>query len=770
MYRSIFKDTNRINNKKKNRVVMLLIYVAIISLIFYTNDIFLGVLNKNQKVENGRNIKILSTGADSLYTAKATFYDYYSDSQVGTGATPKNITDGTSDTNNTFSKFNKRLYNVMNYGNKSLSPAKYPMYQGSFPWGGPKDLTWLYKRNNESHNSSTNFWIGANCDQGDAAATIGLVDSRLVKDGYGVYTLSQTNSNNGRSSLLPFFDKHFLTTTKFEGSNLSLGTVRENVDFPFRRVINGTEVYYEFYSRNDTVRFNSANKLEYKGYNDSANQVANINNKVGFYPYNSPADSGKGSLNYGHGLKIEFPFVMTKDGKFNGKDMTFEFSGDDDVWVFVDGYLVLDIGGSHQPIGGYINFAKRESVVDRVKDMRVAFSKHSIESNVPKESPYRTDFPNELIEKLKNTNEPHTLTFFYMERGMGGSNFNVKFNLPKQQWDLNLHPNGGMIKDASYSYVNSSNLYTKKYVADSTVVLPTQPAGIDREGFDFVGWYTNPGFTGNKVTKIVPGDEGNKDFYAKWVPKRYKLILHTDKATVNNTRIEEGIVNSNGDIEGVYVYGQGSTFPKANEDIFKSGSVFAGWYDNQQGNGNRITGIPAGIGGGAMKGDKEYWARWVTPEPVVVDNTTTEYVDDRFVLYIYSLNNSRILVNGSIHREYMPLLKKKRYFSFDLKVANSSTIKRKVSVWLSKTADSTDKDSRLKWEFETNSSYKTYDNSQRIYKINDKSRITFKCPDNVDDFIGNAGSRNVYLFIETESGNTGMEIVTLLKREVFPLC
>ena len=95
--------------------------------------------------------------------------------------------------------------------------------------------------------------------------------------------------------------------------------------------------------------------------------------KPGFFPYNTASDSDSTSLNYGFGLKIEIPFNMTSDGKINGQDIVFNFSGDDDVWVFIDDELVLDIGGAHGEVTGNINFSEQYATVSGVKDNSAAF-------------------------------------------------------------------------------------------------------------------------------------------------------------------------------------------------------------------------------------------------------------------------------------------------------------------------------------------------------------------------------------------------------------
>ena len=231
---------------------------------------------------------------------------------------------------------------------------------------------------------------------------------------------------------LPYFDKKFLTTTKFDNSQLSLGSVKENVSFPFRRVEKNGITYYEFYSSQDTVRFNNNGQLDYLGKDNKAQQVLDAEGHPGFFPYNTSAEGKSSKLNFGHGVKIEIPFMMSSNGKIKDKDIEFEFSGDDDVWVFIDGELALDLGGNHGEVAGTINFAKQVSTVKQAKNNTVAFAnrlvtdaKRGIIQN------QRTEFSDKLKAKIKNTEKMHTLTMFYMERGLNVANMKLSFNLPE---------------------------------------------------------------------------------------------------------------------------------------------------------------------------------------------------------------------------------------------------------------------------------------------------------------------------------------------------
>ena len=390
---------------------------------------------------------------EEMFVVNSTFYDYYSDSQVNgaSGTTPGKIDDGVygtdyKSTENSFTKFNTMLYNECGY-NSYTTNYKLPLYCGLFYNSQPAASNGnFYFNDSDSNNVAKNFWLAANSSQRGGgkegtvatvnAVTQGLVDDKLSDSGI----VTQAGKN------VPFFDKEFLTTTKHEGKTIPLGEVKENVSFPFRTVVNENGVSsYQFDSRYDTVRFNSNNQLDYLGYNKTYNkdvQVldqkkdndnATVGYQPGFFPYNSSSESSSTSLYYGYGVKIDIPFNMTKDGKINGEDIIFEFSGDDDVWVFIDGHLVLDLGGAHGRAEGKIDFAAQTAWVSAAKDNKEAFSVRNY-WNVTDEyinKNITTNFSEELVESLKKTSTSHTLTMFYMERGKIESNMKINFNLPQ---------------------------------------------------------------------------------------------------------------------------------------------------------------------------------------------------------------------------------------------------------------------------------------------------------------------------------------------------
>ena len=140
-----------------------------------------------------------------------------------------------------------------------------------------------------------------------------------------------------------------------------------------------------------------------------------------FMPFNTIAsggdqyDQGNGHTgNYHFGMTVEFDFLLPENGELeDGSDMTFEFTGDDDVWVYIDGQRVLDLGGIHPSQSGTINFATGEV---RVNNQRIG---------------YVWDLVGMTEEEWNATEyQTHNLKFFYLERGAGGSNCQLRFNMP----------------------------------------------------------------------------------------------------------------------------------------------------------------------------------------------------------------------------------------------------------------------------------------------------------------------------------------------------
>ena len=450
------------NTKKRVLYISYMaLIIGVVCGIFFIKSVIKG---KAQYIQDEKNVKYANEEADSyeFRNIKCTVFDYYSDSQVNSSATPGEITDGICFPENGFTRFTRALLDSKKYADPVDSPAKYPLYIGQFAYGcfGGENVDFVkmaFKTyDGEAEDFETNYWLSANTSSTNDTRTVtmGLVDTYLDDNG----NIMQSNENTGKSGILPLFDKTFLSTTKHRNSELPLANVKEGVNFPLLvNNIDGVD-YYSFNSAEDTVRFNGESNFVYQGKN--TNSVLDKSGKKAFMPFNSPEDSNSEKLNFGFGLKMEYEFYMTDIGKFRGQDMIFEFKGDDDLWVFIDGILALDIGGTHGIVGGKINFATLSSTVDKVKNNDIAFSdprftiiedrEYTVEEMtnmgiIGKLSPEKgilynveTPFPQDLKDKLSNIDVPHQLTIFYIERGMVQSNLCINMNLPSAKTDNKL--------------------------------------------------------------------------------------------------------------------------------------------------------------------------------------------------------------------------------------------------------------------------------------------------------------------------------------------
>ena len=388
--------------------------------------------------------------ADKLYV-NTTIYDYYSDYELN----GKNRDEYPKQDNVT----NHRIYQPFRQFNMALSDyykaknAVSPLYWGNFQnYGGSHFNEIAGTMNLYNYNSDGNtdlfkkFFYENNSMWGKDGvvlpngnnATQGLVADQLSNNDL------QLKTNNG-TALAPFFDKDFLNGNN--SKNTVLGKVYENVTFPFVKKAmrssstesSGTLDYWYFNSADQEATTTNKNlQLKYdatdeyflqsnnKAVNGSTTDGATANGN--YFPLNSSEQSGKASqLNYGFGQKFDLKFRLTSDGKVLDSankevPIEFNFSGDDDVWVFIDGQLVLDIGGDHGVVTGGIDFANKKATVSSAKNSSSGgISNGKVEKG----------FPEELNTEDYFTKE-HTLTMFYMERGLWESNMQITFNFPQE--------------------------------------------------------------------------------------------------------------------------------------------------------------------------------------------------------------------------------------------------------------------------------------------------------------------------------------------------
>lgn len=172
----------------------------------------------------------------------------------------------------------------------------------------------------------------------------------------------------------------------------------------------GKDGYYGFDADSQNATYDTASNK----FTLSNRRCTNQSDTPCFAPFGGDTEYNK----YSFGMNLGADFYMPKDGKVNNQDMVFDFTGDDDVWVFIDDVLVLDLGGIHQALSGSINFATGDINYDKNpyygQPARTISEAFGNAGKVWDSTPYKT----------------HHLSFFYLERGDGGSNCKIRFNLP----------------------------------------------------------------------------------------------------------------------------------------------------------------------------------------------------------------------------------------------------------------------------------------------------------------------------------------------------
>ena len=253
-------------------------------------------------------------------------------------------------------------------------------------------------------------------------AYTGLVEQELDANGNIQFLKPEiTTKPPFGQSVTKIYDRD--PTKIFDEESLTGKTgVYTNVGIPFKSLGNGM---YEFKSSEMEVNF--ANGVPQSDSNLIIQEQKNTYNGTGgtfqgFFPFNY--NDGESAV-YHFGMHAEIPFYMTGDGKANigkNEDIIFEFSGDDDIWIFMDGQLVIDLGGIHNEISADINFATGEINVYKGKKG---------ESGVTIKS---TEYLTDKVGKDWNSDidKQHKLDIFYLERGAGSSNCTMSFNLPME--------------------------------------------------------------------------------------------------------------------------------------------------------------------------------------------------------------------------------------------------------------------------------------------------------------------------------------------------
>ena len=417
----------------------------------------------------------------------STLYDYYTDYELN-GFNRDSYPDSSTNSQRwyvTFEQFDRALSSAY----AANGNVQYPIYTGHFQpsinnWSCPfADVAkgmGLYGWNSDTGTEEYKKFMAVNNsvldttgkpadDEAGYARTFqGLVEDKTsTGDANGLPVLKGTGN-----LVDPHFNKEFL-----EGKNTFntvLGKVYENVSFPFTKdaVFKNTNdtndkeakaEYWYFDSSKSSLylKQDKGNSKYYLSTKDSSGNLTtdgksanreydnNTNGTCGFFPFNESVGSDSASqYNYGFGAKLQFDFTLTNDGMVQvGNDandkvpIKFFFSGDDDVWVYIDGQLVLDVGGAHGKASGLLEFGDN-GTANTVTPY--------VSSNKTGGAVYEDDAENKFVyfngrkvtfdkkgkihkgddEFTLTKGTTHTLTMFYMERGMWESNMAVAFNFP----------------------------------------------------------------------------------------------------------------------------------------------------------------------------------------------------------------------------------------------------------------------------------------------------------------------------------------------------
>ena len=295
----------------------------------------------------------------------------------------------------------------------------------------------------------------------------GLVkDKTSTGDATGEPLLKDTTT-----TVEPHFNKEFLSGTNTK--NAKLGDVYDNVAFPFtkRQIFDedqGVDYWYfdsqdttlylkqdstteQYFLKSSTENRERSRNLDSNSAQKSINKNGQSVSSYGYFPFNETATAGRASTyNYGFGTKLQMDFTLTddgmvetnktgEDGKKEKTNIKFFFSGDDDVWVFIDGKLALDVGGAHGKVSGLLEFGEtsdgKNSVtayVSKVKQGGTSGSdqdKNSVKTVTYNGEPIYFYAQGTTLNDL-DKGKKHTLTMYYMERGMWESNMAVAFNFP----------------------------------------------------------------------------------------------------------------------------------------------------------------------------------------------------------------------------------------------------------------------------------------------------------------------------------------------------
>ena len=404
----------------------------------------------------------------------STLYDYYTDYELNGNNRGSYDQSSPTVSHRNWVPFRQFDQALSDYYEKA--GAQYPIYTGHFQPGGGTNFSDIATTLNLFGYDNFNRFMAINNSQYNEDSQNN--DNNHTYYAYQGLVANKTSTGkadgapllNGTETAIvePHFNKEFLLGKN--SKNAKLGEVYENVKFPFTKVKNlfgnETNVDYWCFDSKDTTLYlkqdsgqNSDSKYflqESTTNRDPSKNVSALSNPkdpYGYFPFNETATPGVFSTyNYGFGTKLQMDFTLTDDGmveteKADGTtektSIKFFFSGDDDVWVFIDGKLALDVGGAHGEVSGLLEFGKADeknnSVTAYVSRVKTGGTSSEGDQDEKKGNPVKTvTYHGEDIKFYAqgttfndlDKGQKHTLTMYYMERGMWESNMAVAFNFP----------------------------------------------------------------------------------------------------------------------------------------------------------------------------------------------------------------------------------------------------------------------------------------------------------------------------------------------------
>lgn len=510
---------------------------------------------KNMTVVDIDNSGIFTQQKDTKYIT-STLYDYYTDYELnGLNRDSAPIIGGSQRGFVTFEQFDRALSSAYTKNDNVKYPLYTGHFQPSLDkWGirfadvagGMK----LYGWDDVDSDKYNTFMAVNNSALDDKGKTLsydngntfvydrtfqGLVESKTSdSSANGLPLLRTKNSDTAKALVDPHFNEAFLLGDN--SFNTVLGKVYKDVSFPFTKDVvfyddtkpndpeNAKEEkaqywYYDsskvsLYLKQDQT--NGKYYLASPGKDSDGKPITDDNSKNidatggqdgthGFFPFNQTVSTvgAASQYNYGFGAKLQFDFTLTQDGNVvvgkdaSGKDIEvpikFFFSGDDDVWVYIDGKLVLDVGGAHDKASGLLEFGADSTVTPYVSSNKntdtsdtMVYQTDTTKTVCFNQTPVTFTKTTGKAIQLDKDRTTHTLTMFYMERGMWESNMAVAFNFPdnnklqveKQVYLNNVNPEfRGLFQDQklfTFTLQNLATHYGAKPIADNGTPKPVE--------------------------------------------------------------------------------------------------------------------------------------------------------------------------------------------------------------------------------------------------------------------------------------------------------